>query len=352
MKTHDSLTRIEELTLLPGISGREDAVADYVQEALKGIGTLSRDRIGNIICTIEGSDPSAPALLFAAHMDEIGFLVSDITPDGFLRVQPVGGWNPATLSSAEVDIINREEKPVRGVFGLISPHFLPKGKEREIPSIDELFIDVGAVDSLQVSEHLGIGIGSPVIPAGRFSYREESGTMVSKAFDDRIGVAALVEFALHLREKPPVNTVKLAFTVQEEVGVRGASVLSNTVEADFALIVEGAPADDIPGGAQRPQTAVGKGAHVRIFDPTHIGSPRLLSHIDRLSREKSFVIQKSVRKGGGTDASKIALAGRGIEAIVVGVPVRYAHSHSGVCSLHDYRQLLELLYALSEYKGF
>ncbi len=347
----DSLTLIRELTLLDGISGYESEVASYIEKILDGIGTKTRDRIGNLVYTIEGTDPEASTILLAAHMDEIGFLVSDITSDGFLRVQQVGGWNPATLSSAQVEIIDSEGGRVRGVFGMISPHFLPEGKRGMLPSLDDLFIDVGVSSAQEVRDLLLVEIGARVLPVSQFSYREKSGTMVSKSFDDRIGVASLVDLAFELAEEPVKNTVHLAFTVQEEVGARGAAVLSNYIKADYALIVEGAPADDVPGGAKHPQTSVGKGAHVRLFDPTHIGSVRLLSLIDKVCAASEIKIQKSVRKAGGTDAAKIALAGDGIDSVVVGVPVRYAHSHYGVTSLNDYVELLKLLFAVCEYMG-
>jgi len=303
---------IRDLTLLEGISGHEDAVAIYIREALAGVGEITQDGIGNLVCTIRGTDPSASSLLFAAHMDEIGFLVGDITDRGFLRVQPIGGWNPATLSSTEVDVITREGGSVRGVFGLISPHFLPKGSELHLPSIEELYVDVGASSFEEVKDLLGIEVGSLIIPVGHFSYRQVSGTVISKALDDRIGVASLIELARRLIEQPVVPTVKLVFSVQEEVGARGASVLSTYVEAEAAFIVEGAPADDVPQGAQRPQTALGHGAHVRIYDPTHIASSHLLSHIEAVREAEGITIQKSVRKGGGTDAARLALGGRGI----------------------------------------
>lgn len=345
----DSLSLIRDLTLLEGISGHEDAVAAYIREALTGIGEFTQDGIGNLVCTISGTDPSAPSLLFAAHMDEIGFLVGDITDTGFLRVQPIGGWNPATLSSTEVDVISREGGAVRGVFGFISPHFLPKGGDVHLPSIEELYVDVGASSSEEVNDLLGIEVGARIIPVGHFSYRQASGTVISKALDDRIGVASLIELAWRLSEQPVVPTVKLVFSVQEEVGARGASVLSTYVESAAAFIVEGAPADDVPQGAVRPQTALGRGAHVRIYDPTHIASSHLISHIDAVREAEGITIQKSVRKGGGTDAARLALGGKGIPSIVVGVPVRYAHSQAGVCSLFDYGELVKLLYAVCEY---
>ena len=345
----DSLTLIRDLSLLEGISGHEDAVASYIRECLEGIGTVTQDGIGNLICTIEGSDPLRPSLLFAAHMDEIGFLVSDITAEGFLRVQAIGGWNPLSLPASEVDVVHRAGGLVRGVFGLISPHFLSTAEAAHVPSIEDLYVDVGASCPEEVHNLLGIEVGARVIPAGRFTYRQESGTVLSKALDDRIGVASLIELAWRLSDHPVGPTVQLVFSVQEEVGARGAAVLSSYVEADALFVVEGAPADDVPQGVLRPQTALGKGAHVRIFDPTHIASAHLLSHIDAVCEAEGITIQKSVRKGGGTDAARLALSGKGIPAVVVGVPVRYAHSHCGVSSLFDYDELVKLLYAVCEY---
>lgn len=340
-----TIALIQRLVQAVGPSGYEDAVGDIIRETSAPFGEVFTDAIGNIVCEIPGADPKGLRYLFVAHQDEIGFMVSDILDDGFLRFLPIGGWNARTLPSSSVDIINSEGVAIPGVIGQIPPHFLPKDAQQN-PGIDELFIDVGAHDRDEVIDRFSIRIGSIIVPYGRFHHDESTGCIMGKAFDDRIGVAALLDLGKRLKENPVSSTVILAFTVQEEVGTRGAHVLSNRMDADAAIIVEGAPADDVPGGPLHPQTCMGKGAHVRIFDPTHIGNPKLLERIRSIASREGVVIQEAVRKGGGTDASVMALASSGIPSVVTGVPVRYAHSHHGMISLHDYHELVGLLFAL------
>jgi endoglucanase len=341
-----SVALIEQLVQAVGPSGYEHEVGRIIRQQVTPFGVVDTDAIGNIVCEIPGTDADGPRYVFAAHQDEIGFMVSDILENGFLRFVPIGGWNTRTLPSSPVDIINELDEVVPGVIGQIPPHFLPKGDSGSVPEMDELFIDIGAKDSRMVREKYSIGIGSIVVPHGRFHFDARNHTMMGKAFDDRIGVAALIELGRRVHEHPVGATVLLAFTVQEEVGIRGAKVLSNHVVADAACIVEGAPADDVPGGPANPQTCMGKGAHVRIFDPTHIGNIGLLKSIRSIVSDEGITIQEAVRKGGGTDAREIALAGRGIPTVVTGVPVRYAHSNIGMISLKDFEQLVGLLFAV------
>ena len=343
---YTSTTLIEQLTQISGLSGNEQDVASLVLSLLPQHLETKTDSIGNVVCTIKGTDEKAPTILLASHMDEVGFIVHEILPNGFLRISMMGGWNTLTLPSSPVDIINTDGQNIRGTIGQISPHFLKKGEAIKVPDIDDIFIDIGADSNESVIQDYHIEVGCLVVPVSPYYYNTKSNLLFSKAFDDRIGVAALIELAHKVVASPIPSTLILAFTVQEEVGVRGAKVLSNYVKADIAFVVEGAPADDVPGGPTSPQTSVGKGAHVRIFDPTHIGNREIIALVTAVAKKYSICIQKAVRKGGGTDAMELALAHKGIKTIVVGVPVRYAHSHNGICSLYDYHQLVNLLYAV------
>ncbi len=349
----DTIDLIKRLTLASGLPGYEQDITKILHEELKEItGTYSVDRIGNALWTMENtiSDNQSnvsdmPRILLAAHQDEIGFMVSEILPEGFIRIHNLGGWNPVTLPSSPVEITNWQGIKIPGIIGNISPHFL-KDRKSDVPEISDLFVDIGAASRLEVVENFGIRIGDIVTPVTSYSYNEVSRCMMSKAFDDRIGAAALVELGLRLSGKTGrENTVILAATVQEEVGTRGASVLANYIDADIAIILEGAPADDLPGGPQNPQTCVRGGAHVRIFDPTMIADRGLLDFIREIAGEKGVLIQETVRKGGGTDGRELHLAGRGIPSIVTGVPVRYAHSHNCLICIDDFYQLIELLEA-------
>ena len=251
-----------------------------------------------------------------------------------------------TLPSSPVEITNCQGNKIPGIIGNISPHFL-KDRKSDVPEISDLFVDIGAASRLEVIKNFGIRIGDIVTPVTSYSYNDVSRCMMSKAFDDRIGVAALVELGLRLTgQKERENITILAATVQEEVGTRGASVLANYIDADIAIIVEGAPADDLPGGPAIPQTCVRGGAHVRIFDPTMIADRGLLDFIREIAGEKSVLIQETVRKGGGTDGRELHLAGRGISSMVTGVPVRYAHSNNCLICIDDFFQLVDLLEAV------
>ena len=343
-----SIDLIGQLAQAVGPSGFEKPVGDIIRRQLDGIGIVETDSIGNIVCEIPGTDPKGQRVLLAAHQDEIGFMVSEILDHGFIKFVAIGGWNSVTLPASPVEILNADGDMVPGVIGQLSPHFLKKGAVPQVPELDDLFIDIGASTAEEVQRLFGIRLGAIIVPVTRFHFSESSGCIMAKAFDDRIGVAALIELGNLLAKNPISNTVVLAFTVQEEVGTRGAKVLANRIEANVALVVEGAPADDVPGGPARPQTCVGNGAHVRIFDPTHIGHPKLLALVRESAVHRGIRIQEAVRKGGGTDAMVIALTDRGIPSIVTGVPVRYAHSHNGLVSYSDYKELVVLLHAVCQ----
>ncbi|MGE0075000.1 MAG: M42 family metallopeptidase [Sphaerochaetaceae bacterium] len=348
MMKQSSKDLIGQLARAVGPSGFEKPVGDIIRKHLDGVGTLETDRIGNIVCEIAGIDPKGQRVLLAAHQDEIGFMVSEILDNGFIKFAAIGGWNTVTLPASPVEILNADGDMIPGIIGQLSPHFLKKGAAPQVPELDDLFIDIGASTAQEVQQSFGIRLGDIIVPVTRFHFCEKSGCIMSKAFDDRIGVAALIELGALLAKDPISNTVVLAFTVQEEVGTRGAKVLANRIEADVALVVEGAPADDVPGGPAHPQTCVGNGAHVRIFDPTHIGHPDLLRLVRSTAASRGIRIQEAVRKGGGTDAMVLALADRGIPSVVTGVPVRYAHSHNCLVSFSDYRELVLLLHAVCQ----
>lgn len=348
---HVLLDLIKQLTLASGPSGFESEVTGILDEELASLSdTVCRDGIGNRVYVFEPTleaDDQEGTLLFAAHQDEIGFMVHSILPSGFLRIQPLGGWNPVTLPSSPVAVHTRSGSQIEGVIGHISPHFL-KDRKGGIPEIQELFIDVGASSRGTVEKELGIHIGDPVVPVTRLSWNPLTRTIVSKAFDDRIGIAALILLGKRLAKQERKNRILLAATVQEEVGARGAAVLahrltSGELQADGLIIVEGAPADDIPGGPEISQTAVGRGVHLRLFDPTMIGSPKLIELIRRRAESGNLSVQETVRRGGGTDGGILHLTGLGIPSAVTGVPVRYAHSHNCLISLDDVTALTELL---------
>ncbi|MBN1327201.1 MAG: M42 family metallopeptidase [Candidatus Cloacimonetes bacterium] len=334
---------IRELTLTSGISGHESAVSAIMKRELPSADRIEHDRIGNHTFFYSGIKQE-PRILLCAHLDEIGFLVSAILPSGFIRFQNIGGWDPNTLLSSPVEIINEDDQAIPGIIGSLPIHFQKDRKEQ--PDLNKMFIDIGATSDREVMEKFKIKLGNPVVPVPNFHYNSESNIVFSKAFDDRIGIAALIELGKYLEDNTHPNTVLLTGSVQEEVGTRGARTLARTVQADLCLILEGAPADDYPGYSGQTQTAMGKGCHIRLFDPTLLVHKGLKKIILDTADKYQIRYQPAVRKGGGTDGMQLYTAAFGIPTIVLGVPVRYAHSHNCMVSLDDYQELIKLLKAI------
>ncbi len=342
----DRTQLIRELSEALGAPGDERAVAELMAKRLAGKASVSGDRLGSIIFTKEGS-AERPLIMVAAHMDEIAFMVKSITKEGFLRFQSVGYWSPQTVLAHRV-VVKGSEGLVHGVIGATPPH-VRKGPDRdkEMIPLEEMLIDVGAPDKEAV-EALGISVGDFVFAEPSFVELAGGKRLMGKAFDDRVGCALLVELveALHGVEHP--NTVAAAATVQEEVGLRGARTAAQSIEPDLAIVLEGPPADDVPGMAKDdPQGALGGGVQVRCFDPTMVVHGPLKDLVVDVAREEGIPHQLVVRDSGGTDAGSIHLTGSGVPSIVLGVPVRYIHSHHSIVDLDDYEATLRLLVALA-----
>ena len=337
----DRLALLKELTLLPGISGFEHVIKDFMIEQLGDSAPYEIDRLGQITFTMKGNADS-PKILFIAHQDEIGFMVADVMDSGLIQFHTIGGWNKYTLLSSPVEIITQSGERHAGIFGSIPVHFTRGGKDTP-PEISDMFIDIGAKSREDAFENFGINIGDPIIPIPYFHYEERNRRIVSKAFDDRAGIAALIELGKAVKDISHPNTLYLCGSVQEEVGGPGSRTLARTMDADICVVLEGAPADDIPGIPFRAQTCVGKGAHMRVYDPSMIGDPILKDIFIQLAKQHKIPLQVTLRRGGGTDGRHIQTSAHGIPSIVCGVPVRYAHTHNSMMSLDDFDALIDLL---------
>ncbi len=339
------LQLLQELCDTPGISGFEKPVREIMIRELTG--DYKKDRLGSIVFERKGSS-EGPKLLFVGHMDEVGFIVFDITESGLIKVQPIGGWDPGTLMSQSVDIINNDGEKVYGIFGSVPKHYMKAGESASV-DMDSLFIDIGAASRDEVQEKFNISRGNAIVPHCVPNYTELTDRYFNKAFDNRVGIGAAIELGKVLTEVDHPNTVYCAGTVQEEVGVRGAQVITSIVKPDIAFILEGPPADDTIGQYLKssPQSCVGKGVHVRLYDPSMLVHQGLANYVIEIAKKHNIPIQLAVRKGGGTDGARIHLAHEGIPSIVLGVPVRYAHSHIGSISMEDYENMIRLITVIS-----
>ena len=339
-----AISLLRELTEAHAVSGHEDEVRAIFVDELENSGELSSDRNGSVFC--ETGD-SGPRVLVAGHMDEVGFMVQNITPCGFLQFVAIGGWWEHQLLSQRVEILTRNGDKILGVVASRPPHFLPDAQRHQVMSIDQMFIDIGAESARDAVEHFGVSLGDPIAPVSAFTPLAREDWFMAKAFDNRVGMAGTIQAGQILSQSMHPNRLILCGTVQEEVGLRGARTAAHFAKPDVAIILEGPPADDAPGFSRAEcQGRLGGGVQIRLFDPTAIANPRLARLAIDTARELGIAHQVTVRRSGGTDAGSFHLANDGVPCVVLGVPARYIHSHNAIIDLNDYLQLLSLTIAL------
>ena len=333
-----SIELLKSLTQADGIPGYEAEVRTIFRDKLSDAGTIGTDRLGSIFCTRAGNTEH-PRILIDSHLDEIGFVVQSVTENGFVKFLPLGGWWAHTLLAQRVTITTKLGK-VPGVIGSTPPHLL-SGSRDKVLDLKDLFIDIGAENEEQAMEEFGVLPGCPIAPYGPFMPLKNSKLFSAKAFDNRVGVALVIESLLGLDEHP--NTVIGAGSVQEEIGLRGAKTVAASVEPDLAIVLEGPPADDTPGlSVGAPQGKLGSGVQIRIIDSSMIVNPKLADFVIETAKQHEIPYQLGVRQSGGTDGGAIHQSGIGVPSVVLGVPSRYIHSHVSIINIDDYTAALEL----------
>jgi len=334
---------LAELSAAFGPPGHERAVAEIFLGRLGGIATCHRDRLGSVVAELPGG---GPRVMLAAHLDEVGLMVKSVTAEGYLSFIPLGSWWPQVLLASGVRLQGRKGE-VRGVIGAKPPHFLNENERKGMARIEGMFIDVAAGSRQDVTA-LGLGPGDPAVPDIVPVSLAGGEVILGKALDDRVGVTAVIEAVRRLNRAGHPNAVLAVGTVQEEVGARGARTVAQMLHPDVCLVVEGAPADDGPGFApgQTVQGALGGGPQIRIHDPSMIACRALVDLILAEAEAGSIACQVAVREGGGTDGGPIHVTDTGVPTVVIGIPVRYAHSQVGLSSLGDLEKTIELLVAV------
>jgi endoglucanase len=338
-----ALSLLQELTEAHSVPGHEDEVRAIFVDEMERHGELSSDGCGSVFC----ERGEGPRVLVAGHMDEVGFLVQNITVDGFLQFVAVGGWWEHSLLSQRVEVRTRRGDKILGVVSSRPPHFLPAAQRSQIIPLDQMFIDVGASSREEVERDMGIHLGDPIAPVSAFTPMAREDYFMAKAFDNRVGMAATIQSGQMLSQSYHPNRLILAGTVMEEVGLRGAKTAAFVTQPDVAIILEGPPADDTPGFSRaESQGRLGGGVQIRLFDPTAITNPRLAALALQVAKEEGIAHQVTVRRSGGTDAGSIHLSGAGVPSIVLGVPARYIHSHNSIIDINDYLAMVALTTAL------
>jgi endoglucanase len=335
---------LKELTEASGVSGHEAEIRALVEKRLAGLGTIEKDKIGSLICRQTGT-ASAPVIMIAGHMDEIGFMVKLISKEGFLKFLPLGGWWDQVLLGQRVTV-KTVKGDIPGVIGAKPPHLVPPDEREKVVQKKDMYIDIGASSKEEV-EQAGVRPGDPVIPRADFVELAGGKTYLSKAFDDRVGVALMIQALESLKTEGHPNTVCGVATVMEEVGARGATTSVEAVNPDVAIILESDIAGDVPGITE-DQSAVklGKGPTVLLYDSRMIPHLKLRDLVMDTARDLNLPWQVSAMEGGGTDGSTIHLHKTGVPTIVLGVPARHIHSHSAIIHRDDYDAALKLVVAV------
>jgi putative aminopeptidase FrvX len=335
---------LQELSEAFGVSGAEEEVRQRIIAALQGqVDELHTDALGNLFALKRGDGASPLKVMVAAHMDEVGLMITHIGKEGLLSFRAVGGVDTRLLLARTMII---GEKRVPGVIGLRPIHLLSK-KEREIiPEIDKLAIDIGA-SSKEEAESL-VQLGDYAVFSTSFGHMDRqagvagAGLVKGKAFDDRAGCAVLVEL---LRERYPFD-LNGVFTTQEEVGLRGAQVAAYALEPDLAFVLEGTVCDDLPRKKDTsPTTRLGHGPALTIMDRSLIVDQHLLQHLMATAQAEKIPFQLKQPGVGSTDGGAIQRAREGVPTAVVAVPCRYIHAPAAVLSLADYDNTVKLMKA-------
>lgn len=335
---------LKELTEANGIPGYEAPIREIVRKYLKPFGSLSQDKIGSVICQVDGSS-EAPRVMLAGHMDEIGFMVKHISKEGFIKFLPLGGWFDQVLLSQRV-ILHTRKGEVVGVIGAKPPHMLSAEDRRKVVEKKDMYIDIGATSQQEV-EVAGVRVGDPIVPRADFVPMVNGKTYLSKAFDDRIGVALIISALQELKSQEHPNSIFGVATVQEEVGVRGATTSVRAVDPDVAIVLEVDIAGDVPGiKPEESSVKLGGGPSVLIYDARMVPNLALRDFVVDTAAELEIPLQLSYVTGGATDGAAIHLHKTGVPTVVLGVPSRHIHSHSSMIHRDDYDQAVKLLVTL------
>lgn len=325
---------LQQLTEADGVSSVEKEVRLLIRDLISDhVDEWHVDTMGNLIATKNGTGQSDLRVMVDAHMDEVGLMITEIDGSGMLKFEGVGGFDDRSLLGKVVRV---GPKKLNGVIGARPIHLLEGNQYNTVVKKKAMRIDIGAKNKEAASSKVKIGD----VAAFATRYEELGATAVGKAFDDRAGCAALVEL---LRGDPYPFDLIAAFTVQEEVGLRGAQVAAFGVKPDVAFVLECTPAFDLPNKNDvSPNNALGQGPSIYVMDRGTIQDPRLVSHITRTADRYDIPFQIRQPGGGGTNTSSIQRLHGGIPAATMAVPGRYAHTPAMMINLEDYANFVKL----------
>lgn len=337
------LQLLKDLTDAKGVPGNEGAVRTvFVNYAEKYADNISFDGLGSVIAKKVG-DASGPKVLFAGHLDEVGFMVTGITEEGFLKFQTLGGWWSQVMLAQQVEITTGKNKTIHGVIGCKPPHVLTAEVRNKAYEIADMFIDIGATNKEEALSW-GVKPGDMVTPYIEFKRLNDSKFLLAKAWDNRIGLAVTLRILENLKASSHPNIAFGAGNVQEEVGLRGAKTATHMVDPDIAFALDTGTAGDTPGMTPKEaDSKLGEGPQIIIYDASMVAHKGLRDFVVGVAEELEIPFQYTVIAGGGTDAGSQHVSKNGIPALAITVATRYLHSHTSVIHEDDYLNTVKLM---------
>lgn len=341
----ETLDWLKELALAPGVSGFESAVKKVLSDKLGDICERDYDGIGSVIFTLK-EQHTGPKVMIAAHMDEVGFMVKNITPEGYLKFTCIGGWWDQVLLGQRVTVLTKSGE-VPGLIGSKPPHILPPDERKKPVERKDMYIDVGAKDKQEAEEVFDISLGDAIVPAGEFIVMKNPDYLMAKAWDNRIGCAMMAEAMRRMAKVEHTCRIYGVGTVQEEVGLRGAQTSAAKIMPDIGLVVDTCVAGDVPGVSDDLAPGkLGGGIGITIYDASMIPSTALRDYAIAIAKKHDIPYQLVFTEGGGTDGGRIHLAHSGVPTLVLSIATRYLHSHYSIIHRKDYEAGVALLCAM------
>lgn len=338
----ETLTMLKALTDAKGTPGNEreprEVMKSYIEPYADEVKT---DNLGSLIAVKKGK-VGGPKIMVAGHLDEIGFMVTRIDDEGFLRFQTVGGWWEQVMLAQRVTVMTRNGD-VPGVIGSKPPHILGAEERKKSQDMKDMFIDVGAANKEEVQE-FGVRPGDSVVPVCEFTVMKNEKYLMNKAWDNRIGCAIAIDVLKNLQGVDHANVVYGVGTVQEEVGLRGAKTSAHYIEPDIAFAVDtGIPADT-PGITEKDALAkIGDGPQIIMYDASAISHKGVREFVTDTADEQGIPYQLDTVARGGTDSGSIHLTANGVPALSITIATRYIHTSASIIHRDDFENAVKLV---------
>lgn len=337
-----TLQMFKQLTEFPAVSGFEREIRQFVKEKMEPYtDEFVQDRLGSLFGVMRG-DESGPKMMVAGHFDEVGFMTTGITDQGLIRFQPLGGWFSQVVLAQRLHIIT-DQGPIVGVVGSTPTHLLSPEQRNKPVDIKSMYIDIGADDRAE-AEQMGLRPGLQIVPICEFTPMANPKKIMAKAWDNRYGVGLAIELLQALHGEKLGGTLYSGATVQEELGLRGARTAAQLIQPDLFFGLDCSAANDMTGD-RNAFGHLGKGALLRIYDPTMFTHRGIVEYIQDTASTHQIPVQYFI-SAGGTDAGQVHVSGTGVPSAIIGICGRYIHTSSSIIHTDDYDAAKELLIKL------